>query len=183
MIEERNEIRNFCLYSEDGNHRYLLARIWDEKKSIPLFISKCSGEADGLSLELTNTLITNNLYALGYGGYYAVNLCSGIHGRTKEIKDKETDRIISEYAEKASEIIISWGKLTTNILKERESEVFKLLKSSKKKILSVSDSNGRTNLHILTPCVRNGFFLIEYNIKVSSHSQKKAEKTEIFKSK
>lgn len=171
MIEERNEIRNFCLYSEDGNHRYLLARIWDEKKSIPLFISKCSGEADGIQLELTNTLITNNLYALGYGGYYAVNLCSGIHGRTKEIKDKETDRIIS------------WGKLTTNILKERESEVFKLLKSSKKKILSVSDSNGRTNLHILTPCVRNGFFLIEYNIKVSSHSQKKAEKTEIFKSK
>ncbi len=133
MIEERNEIRNFCLYSEDRNHRYLLARIWDEKKSIPLFISKCSGEADGIQLELTNTLITNNLYALGYGGYYAVNLCSGIHGRTKEIKDKETDRIISEYAEKASEIIISWGKLTTNILKERESEVFKLLKSSNTK--------------------------------------------------
>ena len=25
-----------------------LARIWDEKKSIPLFISKCSGEADGI---------------------------------------------------------------------------------------------------------------------------------------
>lgn len=48
MIEERNEIRNFCLYSEDGNHRYLLARIWDEKKSIPLLISKCSGEADGI---------------------------------------------------------------------------------------------------------------------------------------
>lgn len=63
MIEERNEIRNFCLYSEDRNHRYLLARIWDEKKSIPLFISKCSGEADGIQLELTNTLITNNLYA------------------------------------------------------------------------------------------------------------------------
>lgn len=73
MIEVRNEIRNFCLYSEDGNHRYLLARIWDEKKSIPLFISKCSGEAGGIQLELTNTLITNNLYAFGYGeNFYAL---------------------------------------------------------------------------------------------------------------
>ena len=74
MIEESNKINNFCLYSDDKNHRYLLSRIWDEKKSIPLFVSKYSGEADGIFLELTNTLITNNLYNLGYGGYYAVNL-------------------------------------------------------------------------------------------------------------
>ena len=43
MIEESNKINNFCLYSDDKNHRYLLSRIWDEKKSIPLFVSKYSG--------------------------------------------------------------------------------------------------------------------------------------------
>lgn len=183
MIEESNKINNFCLYSDDKNHRYLLSRIWDEKKSIPLFVSKYSGEADGIFLELTNTLITNNLYNLGYGGYYAVNLCSGIHSKTKEQKDKKTDKIILEYAKKASEIIISWGTLNTLTLKKREDEVLKILKSAKKKILTVSDRNGRTNLHILTPCVRNGFFLTEYSTKEEIHTQIKAEKTEIIKSK
>lgn len=179
MIEEKNEIRNLSLYSEDKKHRYLLSRVWDEKKPIPLFVSKCSGEADGIHLELTNTLITNNLYALGYGGYYAVNLCSGIHGKTRELKDKETDRIILEYAKKSSEVIISWGTLNTLVLKEREEEVLKLLKGAKKKVLAVSDRIGRTNLHILTPCVRSGFFLSEVNLKDNLlHSEKKTEKTE-----
>ena len=85
MIEERNEIRNFCLYSEDRNHRYLLARIWDEKKSIPLFILKCSGEADGIQLELTNTLITNNLYALGYGENFDALAQKGLNFSNKFI--------------------------------------------------------------------------------------------------
>lgn len=179
MLEERNEIKNFTLYSDDKNHRYLLTRIWDEKKPIPLFVSKCSGEADGIYLELTNTLITNNLYELGYGGYYAVNLCSGIHGKTRSLKDNETDNIILKYAKKSSEIIISWGTLNTLVLKERETEVLKLLKSAKKKVLAVSDNNGRTNLHILTPCVRSGFVLNEVNLKeILAEGLKKTEKTE-----
>ncbi len=179
MIEERSEIKNLSLYSENRKHRYLLARVWDEKKPIPLFVSKCSGEADGIHLELTNTLITNNLYALGYGGYYAVNLCSGIHGKTKELTDKETDCIILDYAKKASEIIISWGTLNTLVLKGRELEVLKLLKTTKKKVLAVSDRSGRTNLHILTPCVRSGFVLSEVDLKeIMAHSLKKTDKTE-----
>ena len=40
-----------------------------------------------------------------------------------------------------------------------------------------------SNLHILTPCVRNGFFLTEYSTKEEIHTQIKAEKTEIIKSK
>lgn len=92
---------------------------------------------------------------MGYGGYYAVNLCSGIHSKTKEQKDKKTDEIILEYAKKASEIIISWGTLNTLTLKKREDEVLKILKSAKKKILAVSDRNGRTNLRIVTYAERS----------------------------
>ena len=64
MHEERTQIENFGIYSNDDTHRYLLARIWDKKKPIPLFVSKRSGNADGIYLELTNSLITNNLYNL-----------------------------------------------------------------------------------------------------------------------
>lgn len=179
MREESNQIENFGIYSDDDTHRYLLARIWDKKKPIPLFVSKRSGQADGIYLELTNSLMTNNLYTLGYGGYYSVNLCSGIFGKTETLADEETDKIIAEYAKKASEVIISWGNLTRNDLKEREVKVLKVLKTAKKRVLAVSDGNGKENVHILTPSVRNSFSLVEVNIKeLLAHTEKKAEKTE-----
>jgi hypothetical protein len=179
MREESNQIENFGIYSDDETQRYLLARIWDRKKPIPLFVSKRSGQADGIYLELTNSLITNNLYTLGYGGYYAVNLCSGIFGKTENLADEETDKIIAEYAKKASEVIISWGNLTRNDLKEREVKVLKVLKIAKKKVLAVADGNGKENVHILTPSVRNGFSLVEVNVKeLLAHTEKKTEKTE-----
>jgi len=183
MREERTQIENFGIYSDDDTHRYLLARIWDKKKPIPLFVSKRSGNADGVYLELTNSLITNNLYTLGYGGYYSVNLCSGIFGKTETLADEETDKIIAEYAKKASEVILSWGNLTRNDLKEREVKVLKVLKNAKKRVLAVSDGNGKENVHILTPSVRNSFSLVEVNIKdVLTHAEKKTEKTEISNS-
>ena len=55
-------------FNDSKTHRYLLSRIWDGKKPIPLFVSKCSGEADGIFLEVTNMLIRNSLYRLGYCG-------------------------------------------------------------------------------------------------------------------
>ena len=184
MLEVKNTITNTMLFSEDGKHRYLMTRIWDESKPIPLFVSKCAGEADGIFLELTSMLITNNLYKMGYGGYYAVNLCSGIYNRSEELSDEETDKIIAEYAKKASEIILSWGTITKNSLKEREKAVLKILKASKKKVTAVSDKNGKTNIHILTPSVRNDFFLTEVNIKelLANLTAEKTVKTEKIQS-
>ena len=108
-----------------------------------------------------------------------MNLCSGIFGKTETLADEETDKIIAEYAKKASEVIISWGNLTRNDLKEREVKVLKVLKTAKKRVLAVSDGNGKENVHILTPSVRNSFSLVEVNIKeMLAHTEKKAEKTE-----
>ena len=78
MITENNTIVNECIYSDDRAHRYLMSRIWDKDKPITMFVTKTSGTANGIVIELTNNIITNNLYKLGYGGYYAVNLCSAI---------------------------------------------------------------------------------------------------------
>ena len=179
MLEERNGIQNLTLFNDSKTHRYLLSRIWDEKKPIPLFVSKCSGEADGIFLEVTNMLISNNLYRLGYGGYYAVNLCSGIYGRTEELCDSQTDQIIREYAKQADSVILSWGSLTKKDLKEREKAVYVILKASKKKVFAVTDEK-KTNVHILTPSVRNGFTLTEVNVKeiLLKLSPEKTEKTE-----
>lgn len=161
MLEVNSIIKNHAIYSDDKKHRYLLSRVWDEKKPIAMFISKFSGEADGIYIELTNNLITNNLYKLGYGGYYTTNLVSEIFGNGNQ-SDDITDKIIKEYAQKSADIIISWGSLNTVVLQKREEQVVKILKSTKKKLLTVTDDTGRKNLHILTPCVRNGFMLSDF---------------------
>ena len=162
MITENNTITNECLFSDDRIHRYLMSRIWDKDKPITMFITKSSGTANGIVIELTNNIITNNLYKLGYGGYYAVNLCSAIDRTTDTQYDKTTDSIIKKYSKQASDIIIAWGTLTTNNMKDREKDVLELLRSSKKKLLTVCDDKGRTNVHPLTPSVRQNFCLIYY---------------------
>ncbi len=164
MITENNTIVNECIYSDDRAHRYLMSRIWDKDKPITMFVTKTSGTANGIVIELTNNIITNNLYKLGYGGYYAVNLCSAIERTIDPQYDKTTDSIIKKYSKQADDIIIAWGTLSTNIMKEREKEVLELLRSSKKKLLTVCDDNGRTNVHPLTPSVRCHFGLTEFQM-------------------
>ena len=163
MISEKNKIENECIYNEDKSHRYLLSRLWDKEKPTVMFFTKNSGQADGIYIELTNNIITNNLYRLGYGGYYAVNLYSAVDRSCKDMYDKETDSIIKKYIKLSSEIIIAWGSLTTNMLKERETAVIDILNKSGKRLLTVCDSNGHKNVHPLTPSVRQGFLLADWN--------------------
>lgn len=162
MINEKNSIQNECIYSDDKNHRYLLSRIWNKDKPIALFITKNAGMANGIYIELTNNIITNNLYKLGYGGYYAVNLYSAINQRDKMF-DKTTDDIIKKYSKLANDVIIAWGTLTTKSLQRRESDVLDILIKNSKKLLTVCDNTGHMNVHPLTPSVRQGFILTEYH--------------------
>lgn len=162
MINEKNSIQNECIYSDDKNHRYLLSRIWNKDKPIALFITKNAGMANGIYIELTNNIITNNLYKLGYGGYYAVNLYSAINQRDKMF-DKTTDDIIKKYSKLANDVIIAWGTLTTKSLQKRESDVLDILIKNSKKLLTVCDNTGHMNVHPLTPSVRQGFILTEYH--------------------
>lgn len=158
-MNEKSTITNECIFSDDKSHRYLMTRVWNKEKPIAMFVTKSSGTADGIYLELTNNIITNNLYKLGYGGYHAVNLCSAIDHSDKVQFDKTTDDIIKKYAKQSSEIIIAWGTLTTKSMKAREVDVIALLHSTKKKLLTVCDSNGHSNVHPLTPSVRQEFLL------------------------
>ncbi|MBR1862632.1 MAG: DUF1643 domain-containing protein [Ruminococcus sp.] len=142
----------------------MLSRIWDKEKPIALFITKSSGTANGIQIELTNNIITNNLYKLGYGGYHAVNLCSAINKSTVPQFDKTTDDVIKKYAKLSRDIIIAWGTLTTKTMKSRENEVLGLLIDTKKQLLTVCDDKGHSNVHPLTPSVRSQFILSPFAI-------------------
>ena len=74
MITENSKIENTVIFSDDNTHRYLLSRIWNTSNEVPLFITKTAGQANGVLLDLTTNIISSNLYKLGYGCFYAVNL-------------------------------------------------------------------------------------------------------------
>ena len=162
MINDSNKIENEVIFSDDKKHRYLLSRIWDNSKPIPLFITKSAGKADGIYLDLTTNIISSNLYMLGYGGFYAVNLISAVDNTAEIMYDKDTDNIIKKYAKVSSEIIIAWGSLSTKSMQTRESDILQILKKSGKKLLCTADNKGNTNIHPLTPSVRKSFQLADF---------------------
>ncbi|MFT3952034.1 MAG: DUF1643 domain-containing protein [Oscillospiraceae bacterium] len=172
MITEKNSITNEVVYSDDKAHRYLLSRIWDSEKSIPMIITKNSGKADGVFIDLTTNIMSNNLYKLGYGGFYAVNLCSAIDNAGSSSFDKTTDDIIKKYAKLCTEIIIAYGYLTTKPMQARERDVLDILKKSGKKLLAVCDNNGQINIHPLTPSVRRKFILVEFDANIKPKMNK-----------
>lgn len=162
MITENNKIENEIIYSDDKSHRYLLSRTWDKSKKIPLFITKSAGQADGIYLDLTTNIISSNLYKLGYGGFFAVNLVSAIDSNNKILYDKDTDSIIKKYAKLSSEIIIAWGTLTTKLMQAREKDIMSIIKKCGKNVLCVADNQGHMNVHPLTPSVRKNFQLADF---------------------
>ena len=148
MITENSKIENTVIFSDDNTHRYLLSRIWNTSKEVPLFITKTAGQANGVLLDLTTNIISSNLYKLGYGGFYAVNL--------------DTDVIIKKYLKSVNEVIIAWGTLTNKTLKKREENVLDIFHKSSKKLLCVTDNLGHMNVHPLTPSVRKDFYIAEF---------------------
>lgn len=162
MITENSKIENTVIFSDDNTHRYLLSRIWNTSKEIPLFITKTAGQANGVLLDLTTNIISSNLYKLGYGGFYAVNLCSAIDSKAEQLYDKDTDVIIKKYLKSVNEVIIAWGTLTNKTLKKREEYVLDMLHKSNKKLLCLTDDLGHMNVHPLTPSVRKDFYIAEF---------------------
>ena len=162
MITENSKIENGAVYSDDKKHRYVLSRIWNSSKEVPLFITKTAGKADGILLDLTTNIISSNLYKLGYGGFYAVNLYSATESNMKDMYDKDTDVVIKKYLKSVNEVIIAWGTLTNKKMKSREECILQILKKSNKKLLCVTDNLGHMNVHPLTPSVRKNFYIAEF---------------------
>ena len=82
-------------FSDDNRHRYALKKVWNSSKPLALIVSKSAGSDDGVFETLTQTIITNNLYKLGYGGFCLCNLFSSINGKDS---DKDNMQTIKELA-------------------------------------------------------------------------------------
>ena len=165
MKKQTTNIRVDTAFSDDGNHRYYLRKIWDESKPVALIVSKSAGFDNGVTETTTQNILTNNLYSLGYGGFCLCNLFSEING---DGTDGDNTEIISGLiADKdLKEIIVCWGNLSASkeSVQEQAAGVEDLIRKAKKKtVLAVSDGEN-INCHPLSPMVRKHFELVPYDL-------------------
>lgn len=97
MNSIKSTLETEAVFSDDEQHRYLLKKTWDRKRSTCTIITMYPHLDGILSLDLTTVLILNQLSASNeYGSVYLVNLFSNIKTpenlkHIKEPYDKHTD--------------------------------------------------------------------------------------------
>ena len=174
MKEKTTIIKSKALFSDDGQHRFLLRKEWDKNKKSAMIIMINPNTADTVNMDMTTVLTINNLNKLGFGSVSIVNLYSRIMEKLslrfnsdEDLLESDTDRIIEQYASMSDAIIIAWGCVGNNSqrVRERQSELLELLKNHANKLYKI----GEEGFHPLTPAVRNLWELEPYEMEENSN--------------
>lgn len=175
MRTEKSIMSNETLFCDDGIHRLLLRKKWDNEKPSAMVIMINPNSADNLNMDMTTMLVVNNLNKLDFGSVDIVNLYTRIvpkiHFRFNSDEDllhPDNDGIILECAEKADKIIIGWGTVGshTQRIRERQHSLLKMLEPYSDKLFQIGESGN----HPLTPSVRNYWELIPYEMEENNNA-------------
>lgn len=153
--------------SDNGEHRYALKRVWDIDSPLVTVLTLYPTNFNHIENDLTNYLITSNVYKLGYGGYYSTNLFSEklIDKKSYQyMTDSVNDEIIVNSIKDSEFIILAYGSAPkkNRQVKERLDELLDLLKKKRlsKKIRTLTDEEKDNCFHPLSVKVRKNWNLI-----------------------
>lgn len=153
--------------SDDGKHRYATKRVWDAESPLVTVLTLYPTNFNYVENDLTNFLITSNVYKLGYGGYYSTNLFSEKlidKKKYKYITDNVNDEIIINSIKDSELIILAYGSMPkkNKRVKERLDELLELLKKKRlsKKIRTLTDEEKVNCFHPLSVKVRKQWVII-----------------------
>ena len=135
--------------SDDAKHRYVLYKEWDKDKPTCTIITLFPGSAELVITDTTQMLITNQLYTMGYGSFYSVNLFSkvGISARGQKAfanaTNKTNDDTILDCVGKSKAIIFAWGSLPdkNKVVKQRVDRLISKLNQSPAMCVYIGDED------------------------------------------
>lgn len=161
----RGNIEVEILHSDDGKYRYILKKVWNKELPMVTVLTLYPANNKLIESDLTTMLITNNVYQLGYGGFFNVNLFPRVFTGKREYKsDKYNDDCILECVKNSEIVVIACGSLIYNNKKVRKryNELEVILKNSKKnvKLVSLTDVNKENIYHPLSPKIRRKWYLM-----------------------
>ena len=108
-------MKSYAVFSDCEKYRYILERVWDEKKGRIMFIGLNPSTATELKNDPTVNRMMNFAKSWNYGGFVVGNIFSfraTFPSDLKKSKDpigKETDKFLFESALKANKVVACWG--------------------------------------------------------------------------
>lgn len=177
MVKKQSNvcIKIEIIESSNRHHRYVLSKQWSNKPMVTV-LTLYPSSSNLVEDDMTMMLITNNVYKLGYGGFYSVNLFSKYEiDRKNYLKatNVDNDDHILECAKKSCKIIFAYGSLPlkNKQVAHRLNELYHLLLNNQldDKITYLTDEQKELCFHPLASQVRKKW----YNI-----SKKKGSKTD-----
>ncbi|MBC2999046.1 DUF1643 domain-containing protein [Staphylococcus epidermidis] len=143
----KSMVHTEAIFSDDEQHRYLLKKTWNEKKTACTVITMYPHLDGVLSLDLTTVLILNQLAnSEQYGAVYLVNLFTNIKTpeNLKHIKEPndETDIHLMKAISESETVILAYGVYTKQpVVDDHVTQVMEMLKAHKKKIKKAHKPN------------------------------------------
>ena len=120
-----------AIFSDCRNYRYVLWRVWDEKRPTVLFIGLNPSAADEQYNDPTIRRCLDFAKSWGYGGFYITNLFAYRHKdpaslkKAKNPRGIDNDHYIKKYANICEKTVLIWGNHGTH--QNRHLEVLDLL--------------------------------------------------------
>ena len=172
-----------ALFSDDKSKRYLLHKVWDEKKPSLAILMLAPSEAAGIELDSTTLLVLNNASRLGFGSVRILNLFATLNDASlKEAEDEDPDNMkaIIAAAKEADTIVYApgVGKAANKAFQQRQKQVLEALAPYEKKLHCLCDANKSSRFqHPLSPAVRT-WYLSPMKIRELTAAAKKEKGAE-----
>ncbi|UJF15959.1 DUF1643 domain-containing protein [Jeotgalibaca sp. MA1X17-3] len=180
MVKELTmNITSKVIEEDSGEHRYVLEKVWDTKRPMATVITLYPSTSELVIADTTTMLITNNVYKLGYGGYFSVNLFSKVNLPDSPMKkrsrrnyktatNKTNDEYILECCKKSDVVILAHGSLPSKNkqVKQRLEKILNSLKKDglMKKTKTLIHPTKKIGCHPLAPNVRNNWLLEDSSV-------------------
>ena len=171
MVQElKVNIATKVIEEDSGEHRYVLEKVWDPKQPMATVITLYPSTSELVITDTTTMLITNNVYKLGFGGYFSVNLFSKINlpdfptknGSKRNYKtatNKTNDEHILDCCKNSDVVILAYGSLPSKNkqVKQRLDQLLNLLDKDglMNKTKTLIDPDKKDCCHPLAPKVRS----------------------------
>lgn len=112
-----------AIHSDDNAHRLSLKIVWNSKEPIATVITKYPRHDGQIYQDTTTMLVRNNVYNMGYGGVYIVNLFTNVGlAEGEDVEDmihEESDEYIVKALKASEEVIMAWGSTSSEIATHR----------------------------------------------------------------
>jgi hypothetical protein len=126
-MTDKNTLDAYATFDETGDHRLMLARIWDRKKPVLVWVMLNPSTADGMTDDPTIRRVVSFSKKFGYGGAYVANLYSYCATNSRQLVTVdvlEHDLNALALSMVQEDVVLAYGAQGTKLMKKKPSMLY-----------------------------------------------------------